>query len=201
MLREEFVKLTGVMPTEEEYARIEKDYYRFTGDKYAFCKAFMKDGYDRKLYHARAEKIYSLEKELEQLRAEKDKEITLLKTEITGLKEQLDEELEWEPCNDCGTNMPQEDYVILCQFCSQGECLSEEAAKEIIFREFGFAEEKVVIVNKACTYESNKYADIRIKDTYERQPLYNASDWNYIRFDCAGWQYEMVNGTLYTYDS
>lgn len=201
MLMDEFTERTGVIPTQEEYAEIEEQYYNFNSEKDEFCKAFLRNGLDKKLYQKRADKIHSLEKELEQLQMEKDKEITLLNTEMRKLKEQLDAELEWKPCSGCGTNMSQEDYIGLRQFCSQEECLSEKAAKEIIFREFGFAKEKIIIVNEVCTYESNKYAKIRIKDTYKRQPLYSATDWNYIRFYCTGWQYEMVNGMLYTYNS
>ena len=32
-----------------------------------------------------------------------------------------------------------------------------------------------------------------------REPIYNATDWNYIRFNVANLQYEMINGELEQY--
>ena len=44
MMMSEFIDRTGFEPTAKEYAKIEKAYYDFDGDKDAFCKAFVKDG-------------------------------------------------------------------------------------------------------------------------------------------------------------
>ncbi|MEE5994397.1 MAG: hypothetical protein V3G42_14390 [Oscillospiraceae bacterium] len=41
---------------------------------------------------------------------------------------------------------------------------------------------------------------IRASNTYHREPLYDAMDWNYIRFDCAGNQWELINGELLAYE-
>lgn len=199
MLLEEFIKLTDVIPTEEEYKRIEEQYYAFDGEKDQFCREFIKNECDKKLYQERAEKIHSLERKLEDILKEKEKETGILKENIRKLEEQLDKELEWKPCSG-GTNMSQEKYMELRQFCKEDEILTEEAAKEKISYEFGFAKEKITILKEVCTYESNKHGRMRVKDTYERQPLYNATDWNYIRFNCAGWQYEMIDGGLYMYN-
>lgn len=35
--------------------------------------------------------------------------------------------------------------------------------------------------------------------TYDREPLYESTDWNYVRFDVCGMTYEYVNGQLVMY--
>ena len=37
------------------------------------------------------------------------------------------------------------------------------------------------------------------KVSFTREPLYNATDWNYIRFNVGNLQYEMINGELEQY--
>jgi len=49
------------------------------------------------------------------------------------------------------------------------------------------------------TYEANIFHRMRKKDTFHRAPVYDATDWNYVRFDCSGRMYEMVNGELRDY--
>lgn len=43
MLKEEFIERTNYIPTTEEYAKIEENYYNFNGDKDAFCADFVKN--------------------------------------------------------------------------------------------------------------------------------------------------------------
>ena len=66
-----------------------------------------------------------------------------------------------------------------------------------------FNPERIEIITTAHTYEVNKYRRLRKAGIYTRQPLYNATDWNYVRFNVRGvgctWMYEMVNGELETY--
>lgn len=119
--------------------------------------------------------------------------------EINSLKEQLDKELEWKPCEG-GTTMEQGRYEELAT-AGGTRVLTEQEAKDLIYNEFGFAPEKIRIINTVHTYEANKYHLMRKSNEYIRKPVYNASDWNYIRFDCAGWQYEMVNCSLQSYES
>lgn len=38
MMMNEFIERTGIEPTAEEYNEIEEAYYKFDGDKDAFCK-------------------------------------------------------------------------------------------------------------------------------------------------------------------
>ena len=40
---------------------------------------------------------------------------------------------------------------------------------------------------------------LRESGTWERKPVYCSSDYNYIRFDCMGWQWELINGELQRY--
>lgn len=47
--------------------------------------------------------------------------------------------------------------------------------------------------------EKNRHGILRVKDTYEREPFYVSTDWNYVRFDVNDMQYEVVNGELYFY--
>ena len=44
LIMSEFIERTGFEPTASEYAKIEKAYYDFNGNKDEFCKAFVKYG-------------------------------------------------------------------------------------------------------------------------------------------------------------
>ena len=196
MMISEFIERTGFDPTAEEYSRIEEEYYEFDGDKDVFCQRWKKDGGARRLTRERAARIADLEdrlmKAIEQIKRERETH----NIEIKALTEQLDKELEWKPC-DGGTKMAQQGYE---QLVNNGKTLTDDEAKTLIYKVFGFAREKVEIIVDASTYEKNKYHHMRKAKTYERKPVYYASDWNYVRFDCVGWQYEMVNGRLRTYE-
>ncbi len=60
MMISEFIERTGFQPTAEEYAKIEEAYYDFDGDKNDFCKAFVKNGGELKIYKSRADEIARL---------------------------------------------------------------------------------------------------------------------------------------------
>ena len=64
MMISEFIERTGFEPTASEYAKIEKAYYDFNGNKDEFCKAFVKNGGEKKIYKARAEEIAQLKSQL-----------------------------------------------------------------------------------------------------------------------------------------
>ena len=64
MMISEFIERTGFEPTASEYANIEKAYYDFNGNKDEFCKAFVKNGGEKKIYKARAEEIAQLKSQL-----------------------------------------------------------------------------------------------------------------------------------------
>ena len=81
--------------------------------------------------------------------------------------------------------------------------MSVEEAKQLVAGEFGFALDRIEIITTVHTYEVNKHQQLRKAAEYIRQPLYDATDWNYVRFNVRGagctWSYEMVNGELETY--
>ncbi len=98
-----------------------------------------------------------------------------------------------------GTSMTEEDYQKLTNMCDTHH-MTDEEAKLFINRELGFEVNKIVIVHTVDDY----YLDgcyLKKWHTYERNPQYNATDWNYFRFDVCGWQYEYENGTLRLYYS
>lgn len=138
----------------------------------------------------RAGEYYAAEEE--KLRAELEQ----AKNENKSLKEELDKELEWKDCPNMGTQMSQTDYERLRE---SGEKLTESQAKELIAEEFGFDPEKITIITSVNTYESNKHWRTRVKETYVRAPVNCSTDWNYIRFNCSNWFYEMIDGQLHQY--
>lgn len=110
------------------------------------------------------------------------------------LEEQLDRELEWQPYED-KENVSQFGYENLANSAGTHQ-LSDEEAKNMLYDQFGFANEKTEIIRTVQTYEINRHNQLRAVGTAERNPLYNASDWNYIRFNCGGMAYELYNDSL-----
>ena len=196
MMISEFVKRTGFEPTASEYAKIEKAYYDFNGNKDEFCTAFVKNGGEKKIYKARAEEIAQLKSQLVEMEKQHKSEMEAREKQIAELNADLDRELEWKPCDGSGTNMTQERYEHLAN-C--GQVMSDEEAKEFIADECGFDPEKIHILHEVNTYEVNKHRRLRVAGTFDRAPVYESSDWNYIRFDCACFMYEFVNGQLCFY--
>ena len=103
--------------------------------------------------------------------------------------------------------MTQADYESLLACCTgdhgDPHVMSEGEARMLVAEEFGFNPERVEIITTVHTYEVNKHRQLRKAAAYTRQPLYNATDWNYVRFNVRGagctWMYEMINGELETY--
>lgn len=205
MMREEFEQRTGIFVTSKLYKVIEQRYMDSNLDKDAFCKEYKanKNGIaesiqmDADMEDALKDDEASREVESLQMKLESIKES--YEKKVAELQKKLDKELEWKPC-DGGTNYEQDRYEKLAGSIGTRE-LQEHEAKNLIYEEFGFAPEKVKIISEVSTYEANKYHQMRIVERYKRKALYNATDWNYIRFDCAGWQYEMINGDLRNYES
>lgn len=192
MMKKEFIELTGFEPTEEEYRTIEADYYRFNGDKQAFCKDFVRNGSLAVYANARQRRY---ERTVCELKV-KEKEVVKLQNQVLKLQRSLDKELEWKPAEHTGTNLSQKGYEDLRM---SGGILTDAEAIDYIHREFGFDPAMIVLKKEVCTYEVNKYRRLRKSEEYEREPLYFSSDWNYIRFDCGGYFYEVVNGELEKY--
>ena len=201
MLISEFENLTGIYPSANQYSVIEKFYSESKEDKHDFCRAYLMNA------DCLAERIQTAVNKLELNRENQaTAEIWKLETKLNAEKEradklqnQLDKELDWQPANHTGTNMKQEDYNKLAE---SGSAIipSDEEAIEHLSMLFGFMPDRIQILREVQTFEVNKYHRLRVKDTYHREPLYDATDWNYIRFDCAGNQWELVNGELLAYE-
>ena len=63
----------------------------------------------------------------------------------------------------------------------------------------GFAKEKIKIHRTLPRYEVNRHRQLRKVGEIDRAPIYNATDWNYIRFDCGCMSYELYNDNLRPY--
>lgn len=196
MMISEFIERTGFEPTAEEYAKIEDAYHDFDGDKDNFCKAFVDGNGVSQICRARAQEIARLrsvmlenEKQFKQDVEDRDRRIGQLTAE-------LDRELEWNPATSAGTNMTEQDYAHLSRV---GQRMTDEEAVAFIADECGFAPEKIRILHEASAYQVNKYRQLRKSHTYDRTPVYESTDWNYVRFDCANFMYELVNGELRFY--
>jgi hypothetical protein len=201
MLRSEFETLTRIYPSETLYSVIEEFYNESKLDKHEFCENYKlnADGLAERIQEEanelEAEKAQQAYFEVRELKADLDK----MRMDRNRLKDQLDRELAWHPAEHTGTNMKQADYQKLLD-CYTTEVLSDEEAVKRISELFGFMPDRIQILREVQTFEVNKYNRQRVKDTYQREPLYDATDWNYIRFDCAGNQWELVNGELLPYE-
>ena len=196
MMISEFIERTSFEPTASEYAKIEEAYYNFNGNKDEFCKAFMKNDGEKKIYKARAEEIAQLKSQLVEMEKQHKAEAEAREKQIAELTAELDRELEWKPSDGAGTNMEQKRYEELAKY---GKAMTDEEAKVFIADECGFDPEKIRILHEVNTYEVNKHRRLRKSGTFDRAPVYEATDWNYVRFDCAYSMYELVNGELCFY--
>ena len=207
MLISEFQNRTGIYPSEVMYSVIEKFYGEFKEDKDDFCHAYLMNTdclaeriqtavneLELKREQGFASRLHELNSQIEELEKALERE----QKTSEHLRKRLDEELDWHPAEHTGTNMKQSDYEELANQRVAPE--DEENAKYMLSSLFGFIEDLIVIHHHAETFEVNKYHRIRRKETYQRDPYYAASDWNYIRFDCAGCQWELVNGELLPYE-
>lgn len=114
--------------------------------------------------------------------------------EISRLRKLVEKEQEWKAYIDAD-NVAQSDYDELAKQ-SDTHFLSDEEAKDLLYNWFGFAKEKVTIHRSVPTYQINRHRQLRTVGSAERHPAYNATDWNYIRFDCGSASYELYNDTL-----
>lgn len=197
MMMSEFIERTGFKPTTSEYAKIEGAYYDYDGDKDAFCKAFVDNGGEKKICAARADEIARLRDQMLEAEKQFKKDVSDRDRRIEELTAELDRELDWKPSTGTGTNMSQHDYDHLAK-CG-GRRMTDEEAKAFIADECGFDPEKIHILHEVSTYEVNKHHMLRKSGTFDRMPVYESTDWNYVRFDCACFMYELVNGELRFY--
>ena len=104
---------------------------------------------------------------------------------------------EQETIKNMGTEMSEADYQKLLS-CGNEVKMTEEKAKIWINREFGFEASRIEIIPGVETYRKDGNRAIK-HQTYARIPLYCATDYNYVRFNVNGWQYEAINGQLHQY--
>lgn len=78
--------------------------------------------------------------------------------------------------------------------------MSDSEAVNMISTLCGFNAQDIQILRTVPKLEKSINGKIRQIGTYVRNPLYASSDWNYIRFDCRGFEYEYVCGTLRVFD-
>ncbi len=189
MLIQEFESLTGIYPSSSLYEQIEAVYTDFDGDKAAFCKAYKanKDGL--------AEAIQRWAS-LKDIKAADDaeKRIKGIEAEIEKLKTDLEREQEWKLYVD-ENNYPQTRYDEL-KLSGGTRVLTDEEAKDLLYNWYGFAREKIKIYHAIPAFEVNRHRYLRKVGEIERLPLYNVTDWNYIRFDCGCMSYELINDDL-----
>lgn len=188
----EFEQRTGFFPSLGLYEIIEKEYMDFTGDKDAFCKVFKKNegGMAEKIQKEADAKNFKVERQ-------HNADLTSRDIEIQRLKAELEREQEWKPYEDTD-NVSQEDYERLAN-TSDTKRLTDNEAKDLLYEWYGFAKEKVTIHYMVPVYEVNRHRQLRKVGKAERLPLYNATDWNYIRFDCGCMSYELKNDNLRPY--
>ncbi len=209
MTLQEFTDRTGFYPDNALYKAIEAHYINFNGDKDGFCKAY-KENTNRLAERVQC-KANADRDGMENRYIAKITRLTRLLDEVwKGLGETLkalDKELDWKPYRDFGTSMSQDEYDELMESCTgmDGElkAMSGAEAKRLVAEEFAFSPDKIEIVDAVHTYEINGYRELRKAAEYKRQPLYDSSEHNYIRFNVRGaatvLRYEMINGVLEEY--
>lgn len=192
MMREEFEKLTGFYPDAELCAQIEAAYTDFNGDKAAFCKAYKKneDGMAERIQYAVT--MAQIKNQSEAAKATEE-----LEKRIKALEADLEREQEWRPYVDT-ENVQQADYERLATQ-SDTRKLTDEEAKALLYDWYGFAKEKIRIHHTIPQYEVNRHRQLRKVGEIDWAPLYNATDWNYIRFDCGCMSYELHDDNLRPY--
>lgn len=195
---QEFTDRTGFYPSFELYAVIEQAYMEQSTDKDAFCKAYKEntDGLAEKIQQQAATIALNNQSHANEAANELRTENETLKEQAERLIAQLEREQEWKPYGH-NSSMKDDDYAKLCL---SGRTMTDDEAVELIASEFGFAPDKIEIVHKIPTYEISRHQQLRRNGEIDRLPVYDATDWNYVRFDCAGWQYEMINGQLHRFN-
>lgn len=105
--------------------------------------------------------------------------------------------------NSVGTNYLESEYRELLMDAA-AHVLSEAEAKLLINKEYGFEASRIEVHTDAIVAEFGRkemrgtpvWTPTRI---YTRKAVYAAPDYNYIRFNVCGNQYEICNGEMYFY--
>ena len=96
------------------------------------------------------------------------------------------------------TNMSHDDYAKLAEAVARdnGKPMTDEEATDYIARRFGFQHGLISIKRVAGLWLSDAGGFRRTTASIAREPLYSASDMDYVRFEVCGILYEVVNGHL-----
>lgn len=198
MMKEEFEKLTGLQVGPEVYHLVECVYMNSPQlDKQAFCEQYKGNTGFSNLLNLVEQELVELQRRVEETDAVMSRELVSKDAQIKSLEEKLNKELEWKLAENTGTNLPQEEYEKVEMIIA--ETSPEFDAVKFVADEWRFQEEYIRIVKTVHTYEKKRHGVLRVKDTYEREPFYASTDWNYVRFDVNDMHYEVVNGELYFY--
>lgn len=198
MMKEEFEKLTGLQVGPEVYHLVECVYMNSPQlDKQAFCEQYKGNTGFSNLLNLVEQELVELQRRVEETDAVMSHELVSKDAKIKSLEEKLDKELEWKLAENTGTNLSQEEYEKVEMIIT--EASPKFDAVKFVADEWRFQEEYIRIIKTVHTYEKNRHGMLRVKDTYEREPFYVSTDWNYVRFDVNDMQYEVVNGELYFY--
>lgn len=192
MMMQEFTQRTGFEPTLEEYAEIEEAYYEFDGNKDEFCEDFVKNGGAQKAYEARAQKIAQIKSQMLEMDKLMKQAASKYEARIADLERQLEREQEWKPYL-VERAVKQERYDHIRK---AGREMTDQEAIEWIAQEFGFDAGKIKINRLMNTYEVNRHHQLRKVGEIDRRPMYDATDWYYVFFTVAGYEYEAYNGSL-----
>lgn len=197
-MKEEFEKLTGLQVGPEVYHLVECVYMNSPQlDKQAFCEQYKGNTGFSNLLNLVEQELVELQRRVEETDAVMSQELVSKDAQIKSLEEKLEKELEWKLAENTGTNLPQEEYEKVEMIIA--ETSPKFDAVKFVADEWRFQEKYIRIVKTVHTYEKNRHGVLRVKDTYEREPFYVSTDWNYVRFDVNDMQYEVVNGELYFY--
>lgn len=198
MMISEFHALTGFCPSWLLWTVINRVYNESQLDKHEWCAAYTanKDGMAgliaRLADEEQEKQEQAYKKELEDARSE----IARLTERLRKAEAQLERDMNWHPAKDIGTNMTEQEYQRLAEDTAP---MQETYAIRRIAQDWGFNEGCITLVDTVETYEVNKHHTCRVSGTYSRPPIWAATDWNYIRFDVCGNQWEIVDGELMPY--
>lgn len=203
----EWESLTGQHPNYSLWETINRIYNQSELDKHQFAKDYLadKDGLATRVQRECNTAYFAQDAELKRQLAEMQQELTTERctmraqiATIQELREQLEHELDWQPSEDTGTSLIQDCYKDRCD-SSSCEKLSDLQAMQKLHWLFGFDMAKITIIREVQTFDVNRHHKLRVSGTYQRDPLWGATDYNYIRFNCADLQWECIDGELHPY--
>lgn len=124
------------------------------------------------------------------------KTITDLKIKVDSLTRKLEKEQEWKPYIDKNA-FSDKAYANIAN--NGTSSVSDKEAIQFVSEHFGFDKTKISIQRSKPVYEINRHQQVRQIGTAVRNPYIHASDWNYICFSSMGINYEIQNGTIFSY--